>query len=296
MPKLRDFVPMRSAPLKKQQALLPTAGPIDSNIRVAIFDGGLPANTVLDKWVNRFDPPGIGAPVPAALDHGYAVTSAVLFGSLTTSAAAQPYTYVDHIRVWDDKSGADPLELYDVLARIRNTLDTSPKYDFINLSLGPNLTIEDDDVHAWTAVLDEYLADGLCLATIAVGNDGDADATEGLNRVQVPSDIVNGLSIGACDHNGAGWKRAPYSSVGPGRSPGIVKPDLVAFGGCDTYPYQVLSPKAGFRSFHSVELVLLRHTHFVSEQGSKQILVQVGSISNQGLIGPYGGCWQRTTA
>ena len=31
--------------------------------------------------------------------------------------------------------------------------------------------IDDHDVHAWTAVLDEYLSDGRSLATLAVGND-----------------------------------------------------------------------------------------------------------------------------
>lgn len=103
--------------------------------------------------------------------------------------ATVPFSNVDHIRVWDVDSGADSLELYDVLERIKNTLDSSPKYDFINLSLGPLLPIEDDDVHTWTAVLDEYLADGACVATVAVGNDGEGDPDQGLNRVQVPSDI-----------------------------------------------------------------------------------------------------------
>ena len=69
--------------------------------------------------------------------------------------AEPPFANVDHIRVWDVNTGRDPLELYDVLERIKNTLDSSPKYDFINLSLGPSLPVEDDDVHAWTAVLDE---------------------------------------------------------------------------------------------------------------------------------------------
>ena len=100
-------------------------------------------------------------------------------------------------------------------------------------------------MHAWTAVLDEYLADGLCVATVAVGNDGEADAEEKLNRVQVPGDTVNGLAIGASDCEGKVWKRASYSSVGPGRSPGIIEPDLVAFGGCHDMPYWVLGLNSG---------------------------------------------------
>lgn len=244
MPRLRDLVPLRGL-AGMGSVTLPSATAIDPNVRVAIFDGGMPANSPLAPWVTSFDPPGIGPAVPEALDHGYAVTGAALFGSLEPGEAPRPFANIHHIRVWDQNSGADPLELFDVLERIKNTLDSSPKYDFINLSLGPSLPIEDDDVHAWTAVLDEYLADGSCVATIAVGNDGDADPAAGLNRIQVPADIVNGLSIGACDSRGDIWKRADYSSVGPGRSPGIVKPDLAAFGGCAATPYAVLGGTSG---------------------------------------------------
>ena len=38
------------------------------------------------------------------------------------------------------------------------------------------------------------------------------------------------------------WARAPYSAVGPGRSPGVVKPDLMAFGGDAAKYFHVLSP------------------------------------------------------
>jgi hypothetical protein len=83
------------------------------------------------------------------------------------------------------------------------------------------------------------------LATIAVGNDGESDPAIGANRVQVPSDCVNALAIGACDVPDLNWQRAPYSSVGPGRSPGITKPDLVDFGGSLQRPFLVLDSKDG---------------------------------------------------
>ncbi|MCC5655361.1 S8 family peptidase, partial [Nostoc sp. XA013] len=245
MPRLRDLSPLKSlASGQKLNVELPIVDALDPNIRVAIFDGGIPENSDLEPWVNRFDPPGIGPAVQEALDHGYAVTSATLFGHLKPGETApRPYAKIDHIRVWDVNSGQDRLQLFDVLERIRNTLQTSPKYDFMNLSLGPRLPIDDDDVHAWTTVLDEYLADGLCLSTIAVGNDGKADAALKLNRIQVPADTVNGLAIGACDNFNDDWARAEYSSIGPGRSPGIVKPDVVSFGGCPANPYYVLDPQ-----------------------------------------------------
>ena len=246
MPHLRGLEPKPGARGAASEIALPDSSALDPNIRVAVFDGGLPKHSVLDPWVRRFDPPGIGAAVPDYLAHGHSVTSALLFGHLTPGEEApRPYAKVDHIRVWDTSSGSDPLQLFDVLERIRNTLESSPKYDFINLSIGPQLPIEDDDIDAWTATLDEYLADGKCLATIAVGNDGMSDAAEGLNRVQVPADIVNGLGVGACDSTTGTWQRADYSSVGPGRSPGIVKPDLVAFGGTPNNPYFALSSGSG---------------------------------------------------
>ena len=63
----------------------------------------------------------------------------------------------------------------DVLERILNHLDANPTYEFINISLGPRLPIEDDDVTEWTAALDERFAAGRAVATVATGNDGDAD-------------------------------------------------------------------------------------------------------------------------
>lgn len=246
MPRLRIQPATRAARGAVEEITLPKGGAVDSNIRVAIFDGGVPAQSPISPWVTSHEPHGIGKAVPEYVDHGYAVTSALLFGHLKPGIpAAQPYVQVDHYRVLDEGSEKDPLELFDVLERIKSVLVTSPKYDFINLSIGPSLPIEDDDVHAWTSVLDEYLADGNTLATLAVGNTGENDTATGLHRIQVPSDCVNALSVGACDTSAPAWKRASYSSIGPGRSPGIIKPDLVAFGGSQNEPYHVLRPNNG---------------------------------------------------
>lgn len=246
MPKLRVMRPIvRSRGRAAQVATLPTESAIDTSVRVAVFDGGLPDVTPLAHWVRSFDAPGAGAPVEDHLWHGQAVTSALLFGSLTAGAEAErPFAPVDHYRVIDEQSEDNPYELYDVLQRIQDALLTT-KYDFINISVGPALPVEDDDVHAWTAVLDDHLAEEDALATIAVGNNGESDPSLSLNRIQVPGDCVNGLSIGACNTRGSTWQRASYSAIGPGRSPGIVKPDILAFGGEDTEPYNVLDVGGG---------------------------------------------------
>ncbi len=118
----------------------------------------------------------------------------------------------------------------------------SRQYHFINLSLGPDLPVADMDVHAWTSVIDDLLSDGDTLMTVAVGNNGEMDRASGNARVEVPSDCVNALAVGAATETEDSWTRAPYSAIGPGRSPGVVKPDLMAFGGSATRYFHVLAP------------------------------------------------------
>lgn len=216
-----------------------------SDERAVIFDGGIPQDVVssLSRWVQLVEPPGIGAPVAAYEAHGLAVTSSFLFGPLESGkVVGRPMCLVDHVRVLDEHTGND-LEYYDVLDRITKHLDTANvRYRFGSLSLGPSRPITDDEVTAWTATFDQRLAHGHLLLAVAAGNDGDKDGEFGLNRLQPPSDGVNTLSVGASDSRGKKWDRAPYSCVGPGRSPGIFKPDGVSFGGTDKTPFQVIGP------------------------------------------------------
>lgn len=249
MPTLRLLRPtIRSAGTENSVGIkLPDSGSVDPTVKVAIFDGGIPKNHPICKWANSYEVPGLGPATPGLYEHGVGVTSAFLFGHIDPkSPLPRPYSNVDHYRVLDNVPGKNIYELYEVLDRITNVLDQID-YDFVNLSLGPRLPIEDDEIHAWTAVLDEYLSDGKTLLTVAVGNDGEGDAKENLNRVQVPSDCVNALSIGACDVPDKNWQRASYSSVGPGRSPGLIKPDLVDFGGSLQRPFLVLDSENGVK-------------------------------------------------
>ena len=241
MPTLRILRPsFRSSRVPMEAIHLPTQGPLDPSIRVAIFDGGIPKAHPIAKWVKAIEPPGIGIAFDEFQKHGVRVTSAFLFGHIDPSKPlSRPYAPVDHYRVLDTRPGQDPHELYEVLDRIDRVL-VEKKYDFVNLSVGPDPPVEDDDVHAWTAVIDDRLSRGGTLATIAVGNNGDLSAKDGLNRIQVPADCVNALAVGACDNHEAPWQRCTYSSVGPGRSPGVVKPDFVEFGGCLQRPFIVL--------------------------------------------------------
>ena len=158
---------------------------------------------------------------------------------------ATPYTNVDHWRVLGADTANDDFELLSILNRMEDILTTRP-YDFVNISLGPDSKMEDDDVNVWTSTLDALLANGETVATVACGNNGEMDSDLGLDRVQPPSDGVNVIAVGACDRVGVKWKRAPYSAVGPGRSPGYVKPDILAFGGSHASPFLILSNVAPF--------------------------------------------------
>lgn len=248
MPELRTFRPpvLRSDHVRIPQLPEPTV--LDLDTRVAIFDGGLPESSPVRPWVNYIEPSGIGPALPEALEHGEAVTSAFLFGHLTPSSEVGiPHTFVDHVRVIDDKTGnAGDFEMYDVLDRILSHLDSAEKrYRYVNLSLGPDIPVEDDEITVWTSEIDQRAASGKMLVTVSAGNSGESDQAAGLNRIQPPSDGVNILAVGACNSQEDSWERCSYSSIGPGRTPGIAKPDGVAFGGSFDRPFGVINTLLG---------------------------------------------------
>jgi hypothetical protein len=246
LPTLRLLRPVSLARSVSTEVVeMPDSGPVDGSFRALVFDGGLPNSAVstLNRWVNYVEPAGIGPAVPIMQDHGLAVTAAFLFGPLKhVGRLPTPACGVDHVRVIDSQTAGGPdLQYIDVLDRILAYMDShSNQYEFINVSLGPNMPLSDDEITSWTASLDDRLSSGRAVATFAAGNDGERDATAGLNRVQPPADAVNALAVGAADASGAPWVRAAYSCVGPGRSPGYVKPDGVAFGGSQGEPFITL--------------------------------------------------------
>lgn len=246
MPTLRPLNPTVLRVSTGTLVTLPTSPPITDSCRALILDGGIPssARTTLRRWVNAIDAPSVGPRHSDLEAHGLAVTSAFLFGPIFDPNVPQkPICGVDHVRVLDSHvlSSADPY-YFDVLDRILAYFDAhSRKYALINISIGPNLPTDDDDVTLWTAALDSRLAAGDWVVTVAAGNDGDLEATDGLNRIQPPADAVNVLTVGASDSSSAIWSRASYSCPGPGRSPGFVKPDGLIFGGSQGEPFPVLS-------------------------------------------------------
>ncbi len=238
MPSLRMAEPIATRQtISNQTFILPTTAALSSNERVAIFDGGLGTHD-LAAWATEHVYEETSETVGALLMHGSEVTSTFLFGRCNPAKpAGAPFMNVDHYRVLSPHSGKDP-DLFDVLLRIKKVLETG-NYRFANLSLGPKMPVEDDEVHAWTATLDQLCANFEIFVTVAVGNDGEAT---GADRIQPPGDMVNALAVGSCDSAGDKWKRATYSCMGPGRSPGFVKPDGVAFGGSPNELFPVFNP------------------------------------------------------
>lgn len=220
---------------------LPDVPALSKTTRVAVLDAGLPSDHPLDNWVRYHDSAQGLPPVSRGLEHGHAVTSAALFGNIVDEdTLPQPYANIDHYRVLSaDDTG---FELPEVLRRIEAILNQGT-HQFVNISLGPDLPVDDDDISLWTAKLDQLLSDGNTFMSIAAGNNGELDSTSGNARIQIPSDSVNALAVGAWSHDGdpSKWTKAAYSAIGPGRSPGIVKPDLLAFGGCEKTPFRVLN-------------------------------------------------------
>ena len=230
-------VATRATPLDEPfEVTLPIDGPVPERTRIAVFDGGLPPDHPFGPWARPKEIPGTGPAVLDHLEHGIQVTSAALFGPLEEARDAMPPVVpVDHYRVTDAHID-DDFALSAVLERIRTVLETE-RYDAVGLSIGPDAAMIDDDIDEWTTTMDVLAEDGHLLIVSAAGNNGDLDRAAELQRVQPSADGVNVLGVGARDTLEEPWTRASYSATGPGRSPGFVKPDVVAFGGELYDPY-----------------------------------------------------------
>jgi hypothetical protein len=249
MPQMRPIPSpiLRSVPSASPPIAPPAGTPVRSDVRVAVFDGGIDrACSFLAPYVTAVDLTSETEDA-ACVAHGTAVTSAALFGHAAPGQQLEtPSAHVDHFRVLPAPSAAWDMDLYWILDRIVETIERG-QYDIVNLSLGPDLAIDDGDPHRWTAELDRLARERGVLFVTAVGNNGDADATLGLNRVQVPADAVNGLGIGACgERSNSSWDRAPYSAVGPGRPGGRIQPVGVLFGGSDQEPFLAMTGGGGW--------------------------------------------------
>ncbi|MCY4271838.1 MAG: S8 family peptidase, partial [bacterium] len=198
---------------------------------IAVFDGGVQDDAFLDDVAVAdltTEPEDI-----AATSHGTAVTGAAVYGVVVPGQAiARPASKAHHFRVFPGPPDPSTVYTYWILDQIESTL-TKSHYPIVNLSLGPDECVEESsEPNRWTITLDRLAYEHDILFVVAAGNNGEEDAPTGLNRVQSPADMANGMSVGACDEAAApGWERAPYSAIGPGRDGSRIQPNGVQFGG-----------------------------------------------------------------
>ncbi|MFI5201849.1 MAG: S8 family serine peptidase, partial [Candidatus Kapaibacterium sp.] len=136
------------------------------------------------------------------------------------------------------------IDLYESIDIIEKAVPARQDVKWWNLSFGPEGPVLDDEISRFTYALDLLAVNYRVAFCVAVGNDGDSE-DDLARRIQAPSDIVNGFGVGAFTLKEGVTVHAPYSCKGPGREPGKIKPDLVAFGGCEDFPMHLVSLEPG---------------------------------------------------
>lgn len=216
-----------------------------SKIKVGVFDGGANENhPLLKNYVSSIEAASSKADEDC-VSHGTAVCGIVLHGRLPETPGCTlptPCVSVTSYRVLPVKDKHD-IDLYEVIDLIENVVPYESDTNLYNISLGPRGAILDDCISRFTYALDRLTYkvenNGINpLFCIAAGNDGDLPFP--YNRIQSPSDMVNGLAVGAYTFSNDGnKKRAYYSCIGEGREGAKIKPDILEFGGSSDHPFIV---------------------------------------------------------
>jgi len=275
LPALQECNPLRSAhPLSsiQLQPIRSASGlgaPLQPNIKgrssiiVGMFDGGVDTSvSAISPYVVQDSGHSLATlPKSEYVSHGTAVASAILFGSLDTYSANEPLPIpkvsVASFRVLPTSDPEDE-DLYEVIDLIERVVPMRQDIKIFNLSIGPDGPIIEDQISRFTFALDRLAIERGVTFVCAVGNDGE---TQDYDRIQSPSDMVHGLGVGAYTFSNDLRTHAPYSCKGPGREGAKVKPDCLAFGGCEKRPFQVFDT-GGNRAFTS-------GTSFAAPQASR---------------------------
>ena len=275
---LRPMPALRPRPLIGTRAVSrlappPSTQPAQTQPTVAVFDGGVhPASS----GPSLFPSPSIDltseVPDPRDLDHGTGVTGAVMYGlALPGSTARQPPCPVESLRMLPAPDIPNDLDGYWLLDRIKEVV-VEKGYDIVNLSLGPEIAVEEfNEPNRWTSELDQLAWEHDVLFIVAAGNDGEQDRDLGLHRVQVPGDMVNGVTVGACDvaPPSSPWGRVSYSSMGPGRHGNRIQPAGLQFGGSDANPFPVICADGTFRDSQGTSFSAPLVTHALSDLATR---------------------------
>ena len=251
----------------------PSGQPAKTKPQVVVFDGGVhsaaPGPSLFPSpCIDRTREP----PNHDDLDHGTGVTGAVMYGlARPGTTARQPPCPVDSFRMFPAPYIPNDLDGYWLLDQIKQVV-IEEGYDIVNLSLGPELAVEDStEPNRWTSELDQLAWEHDVLFIAAAGNNGEQNRDLGLHRVQVPGDMVNGLTVGASNSAPPTpqWERVPYSSMGPGRHGNRIQPAGVQFGGSDADPFPVICADGTFRYSKGTSFSTPLVTHALSDLATR---------------------------
>ncbi|WP_237203438.1 S8 family peptidase [Rothia endophytica] len=270
LPKIRPRPSVRS----RSAAFVHSPGthkPLREDIRVAVFDGGIESFGRRPSLfpVREFDI------TPEASDrgdlsHGTAVVGASLYGLLDSGdQAPRPAVNVDSYRVFPAPDIEGDLWGYWMLDQIVEVVKKG-EHQIVNLSLGPEKSVEDfAEPDRWTSELDKLAHEMGVLFVVAAGNSGEWSVWEpnsDFHRVQVPADMVNGLTVGSCTlpYPEKKWERAPYSSMGPGRHGSRIQPIGVQYGGTEEEGMPLLREDGTVMRNHGTSFSAPLMTHALS--------------------------------
>jgi Subtilase family len=269
---IRPMPTVRPQPVLQLRATAPTVippksgGPRSASPLVAVFDGG---THIPSTPSTLFPTPHIDLTPETedinGLAHGTAVTGAVRFGLLLPGdTAPQPPCPIESFRVFP--APLSDVDGYWILDQIKNAV-TAGKHNIVNLSVGLDLAVEDtSEPNRWTSELDQLARESDVLFIVAAGNNGAQPQQNGLHRVQVPADMVNGISVGACDEfHQPKWKRSHFSAMGPGRHGNRVQPTGVQFGGTPSSPFPMLTADGNFVGNHGTSFAAPLITHALAD-------------------------------
>lgn len=175
-------------------------------------------------------------------EHGTSVGSILLYGDLNNVVPGERLgteSRVESIRILPTglvKEGNKDVEDFDFVRAaelIKKIIPRHLEVKIWNISVGPfGPALIDDLAGPLTEVLDQLSFKYRILFCVAVGNTGELSGEWA--RIQTPADMINGLAVGSFYMNkDQQVSLAPYTSIGPGREGGVIKPDLLAHGGIE---------------------------------------------------------------
>ena len=263
-----DFRPIMDFGLRSLGRVVAAAStvPRSTSFSVGVFDGGTESPGTDKSIFPDLDVVLTSLPSTAAYSrHGASVVGACMYGLVDAGdQLVRPPLQVASYRIMPPHAIKDDRYCYWALDRIREVV-SKREHDVYNISLGPSLPVDDVVVpNRWTSELDQLAWEHQVLIVVAAGNDGDLPPN---HRVQVPGDMVNGLTVGACNFPSpvVKWTRSDFSSFGPGRHGARVQPSVVQYGGTRSTPMPVLASDGTIREDGGTSFAAPLVTHALSD-------------------------------